>query len=96
MNVSIHMYMTYTYIYHIDIDFSRQKGDCAHLSGLTYQLNNVLPVRPSCFNQAFLDSSGRRTYIVTTEEVVGEWYKENTRARSCALPRLGDTMHNLL
>ena len=51
--------------------FSRQKGDCVHLSDLAGQLNNVLPVRPSCFNQTFLDSSGRRTYIVTTEEVVG-------------------------
>ena len=67
MDMDIYIYIDiYVYIY-----FSMQKGDCVHLSDLTCQLNNVLPVRPSCFNQTFLDSSGRRTYIVTTEEVVG-------------------------
>ena len=56
---------TYIYI------FFQAKRDNVAFYDLPGTLNNVRPVRPSCFDQVFLDNCGRRTYNVRGERVVG-------------------------
>ena len=69
------------------IYFYRQRGDCVQFYDLPGSLNNVLPVRPSCFNQVFLDSSGRRTYDVTFKGIMGGVVKREHKGKELCIVR---------
>ena len=47
----------------------------------------MLPVRPSCFNQIFLDSSGRRTYNVIFKGIAGGVLKREHKGKKLCIVR---------
>ena len=70
MHAYIRTYLhTYTYI-DVYIYIFQAKRDTVAFYVLPCSLSNVMPVRPSCFDQVFLGNCGRRTYIVRGARIV--------------------------
>ena len=66
-------------------------GNSGHVAFIGSNLNYMLPVRPSCFNQVFLDSSGRRTYDVTSARIMGRMVQGEYKCKElCIVWRGGD------
>ena len=69
--------------------FVQAKRDTVAFYDLPGSLNNMLPVRPSCFNQIFLDNSGGRAYIVTSARVVRGMVQGKNQGKKLGIVRGG-------